>query len=63
MRQEKRKQLSLELLTLKDALKLKCVDCLCGQRIDCEIDDCSLYPFRPYRKRSKVNSDRKSSEK
>ncbi len=57
MKQEKRKQISRELTELKQAIKEKCADCMCGQKTDCEIDDCSLYPFRPYRTRSRNDSD------
>ena len=31
------------------AIRLKCIDCMCGQVREvklCPIDDCSLYPFR-----------------
>jgi hypothetical protein len=33
----------------RKAIKDKCLDCMCGQHIDCLMPDCSLYHFRPYR--------------
>ncbi|HEY9187490.1 MAG TPA: hypothetical protein VIR55_06265 [Ignavibacteria bacterium] len=42
---------------MEDAIKEKCFDCMGGQkRIDCELDSCSLYLFRPWSKRSKLES-------
>jgi hypothetical protein len=38
--------------SMKCAIAAKCWDCSCGQREEiktCEITDCSLYNFRPYR--------------
>ncbi len=37
-------------LTLRD-VRAKCKDCCCDYvdgRLDCEMPDCSLYPFMPY---------------
>lgn len=51
MKQEKRTSMTKEIRTLKDAVKNKCCDCMCGaKRIDCEIYDCSLYKFRSFKK-------------
>ena len=41
-------------LTRDQAIKAKCADC-CGLfvdgRIDCEVPDCPLYPYMPYKKK------------
>lgn len=37
-----------ENILLIKAIKDKCVECLCSQKIDCEINDCGLYKYRPY---------------
>ena len=40
-----------ERLTLSESILAKCYDCMgCYQdgRNDCELKDCSLYPFMPY---------------
>lgn len=39
--------------SLKAAIKLKCIDCCCGQKKEvamCRSKDCSLWNFRPYKK-------------
>ena len=38
-------------LTLKQAVLAKCADCMgkyADGKLDCEIPECSLYPFMPY---------------
>ncbi|RJO60239.1 hypothetical protein C4544_05710 [candidate division WS5 bacterium] len=57
MKQAKRKKISLEITSLKQAIKSNCIECLCGQKMDCEIAECSLFQYRPYRKCSKIDSD------
>jgi hypothetical protein len=33
------------------AIKLNCYDCMGGQKkTDCELEECKLYPFRPWAK-------------
>jgi hypothetical protein len=39
-----------ENILYRKVIKLKCLDCLNDCQIDCEIDDCSLYPYRPFKK-------------
>ncbi len=37
--------------SMKKAILGKCKDCMCDYvdgRMDCEIEDCSLYPWMPY---------------
>jgi hypothetical protein len=41
-----------ENIAFRKAIKVKCDECLCGQKIDCMIDDCGLYNFRPYGRKS-----------
>jgi hypothetical protein len=44
----------------KEALKAKCLDCMCWQKDEikiCEIDWCPLWPYRPYQ--NKVNKVKK----
>lgn len=50
MRGEKRKEKTKKIADLKLAIKLKCYECMCGQKkIDCKIEDCHLYPYRPFK--------------
>ncbi|RPI50786.1 MAG: hypothetical protein EHM49_08065 [Deltaproteobacteria bacterium] len=51
-------------LTQRQAILAKCADCMgyyLDGRLDCEIEDCPLYPFMPYRieaqKSSKATSE------
>ena len=40
-------------LTYRQAALAKCYDCMGGYqdgKVDCEIPNCSLYPFMPFRK-------------
>lgn len=44
-------------LTAKGSIQGKCYECMNGYsdgKVDCEIPDCPLYPFMPYRKGEKV---------
>lgn len=34
----------------KRAIKAHCLGCMCGVKIDCQIPDCPLYPYWPYKK-------------
>ena len=37
---------------LETAIKKNCYDCMGGQKkLDCELETCSLYPFRPWAKK------------
>ncbi len=45
------------------AIKAKCLDCCCWQRVEisnCSIETCSLYPYRPYRSHEKPRNPQKS---
>lgn len=49
MKQKKRKQLTTRVDDYKKAIKKNCYECMGGyKRIDCEIEACALYPFRPF---------------
>ena len=53
-RSELQRHLREERLTIGEAIKAKCYDCMgyfTDGLKDCEIPDCSLYPFMPYRKK------------
>jgi len=33
----------------EEIVKLKCYDCMCGQKkLDCQLANCPLYPLRPW---------------
>lgn len=70
---DSREKIVDELLAMKEAgkrpslvkaVRAKCKDCMCDSgRIDCEIEDCSLYFWMPYgkiRKNSKSSSQNTS---
>lgn len=68
-RRELLKYLEGARITQRQAILAKCYDCMCyyaDGRKDCEIPDCSLYPFMPYgtkpqtqaRRLSKVHKER-----
>ena len=40
---------SKECSQLRRAIKEKCSDCVCGQKIDCMVADCPLYNLGPRR--------------
>ena len=45
----KRKNILKSFRELEGVVKLKCFDCMGGQKkTDCELKDCSLYSFRPW---------------
>ena len=49
------KHLSHERLTQREMILAKCFDCMGGYidgRIDCQMDNCPLYPVMPYREQS-----------
>jgi len=44
------------------AIKAKCLDCCCWQRVEitnCPVQTCPLYPYRPYRIAKKPKSPQK----
>ncbi len=48
------KHLYGDFLTRDQAIRAKCCDCMgyyIDGRTDCELPDCPLYPFMPYRKK------------
>jgi hypothetical protein len=55
--------LKRELKMIKLAIKRECIDCMGGHKhIDCELDTCDLYSYRPWRKNEladKSNSRKK----
>ena len=51
-RKELRKYLIGEKITYKQAVLAKCYECMCGYtdgKISCEIQNCPLYKFMPYK--------------
>jgi len=45
------------------AVKAKCLDCCCWQRVEvanCPVEDCSLWLYRPYRSPENLKNPRKS---
>jgi hypothetical protein len=34
------------------AVRAKCLDCLCGRKWDCEMPDCALYQWQPWKGRA-----------
>lgn len=52
-KQRTKKELREEGQFLKLAIKEKCLDCMAGQKISCEMPDCSLYSFNPYKTKPK----------
>lgn len=56
-RKELINHLSGERLTARQAILAKCYECMglyVDGKVDCEIQDCPLYPFMPYRKGEKL---------
>lgn len=52
------------------AIRAKCLDCCCGQRLvveECSCEDCPLHPFRlgknPYRKKREMSEEQKEAAK
>lgn len=47
---------------LERAVKDKCYECSSGhKRVICEMDDCSLYPFRPWAEKVHKNDSTKDN--
>jgi len=43
-----------KLRTIEGVIKKNCYDCMGGQkRVDCELETCSLFSFRPWAKKDK----------
>jgi hypothetical protein len=54
MKRVKKKEVYGRLEDLQKAVKLNCYGCMGGQKkIDCGIEECALFPFRPFGKDSK----------
>jgi len=54
LRTKTKNQLINNIRGFERAIKLKCYDCMGGQKkIDCQTKDCNLYRFRPWSKNSK----------
>lgn len=34
---------------MKRSIRKKCNDCMCGQKMDCEVPDCPLYGWKSYK--------------
>ena len=52
-------------LSAKEAIHAKCYDCLgmyADGKVDCDIPDCPLYPFMPYRAGEKITMRKLSDE-
>jgi hypothetical protein len=47
LRRESKNQLIGRVRGFELAIKFKCHECMNGQRYDCEITACPLYPLRP----------------
>jgi hypothetical protein len=55
-----------ERLTMKQAILSKCFDCMGGYtdgKTDCNIPDCSLYGFMPYRKDKEIRPKKERTVK
>jgi len=49
----KKNQLIKIVRDFEKAIKLNCYDCMGGQKkIDCELEKCTLYPFRPWARKA-----------
>tara|TARA_B100000315_G_scaffold94826_1_gene87156 strand:+ start:9657 stop:9863 length:207 start_codon:yes stop_codon:yes gene_type:complete len=51
-RKELKKYLIGEKITFKQAVLAKCYECMCGYndgKVSCEIPECPLYRFMPYK--------------
>ena len=52
--------------SMSKAIREKCLDCICSEtegRIDCEIEDCSLYYYMPYGRLKKERKAQKANQK
>jgi len=62
MKQEKRVSLGKKNKVYQEAIKQHCYGCMGGRKkVDCEIDDCPLYEFRPFKKVSLKVSEQKTN--
>jgi len=51
LKSKSKNELIRKIRKLQKAIKLDCYDCMGGQkRIDCELEKCSLFQFRPWSK-------------
>lgn len=58
LKQAKKNELTKEVRKLKLFIKAKCFDCMAGQKkVDCELERCPLYSFRPWAKNTPSNED------
>lgn len=58
MKREKRTLILQENKSLKLAIKKNCYDCMSGmKKTDCGVEECSLYPFRPFKRAEKKDSE------
>jgi len=52
-----------QLRIIEKAIKKKCYDCQGGQkRVDCELETCSLYQFRPWAKKTARDDFKKDNK-
>ncbi len=59
LRKTNKNQIIKNIREIQKAIQLKCYDCMGGQKkIDCELEDCSLYNFRPWAKNNQNFSDK-----
>ena len=52
-------------MTRKEAIRVKCLDCCAGSRVEvrrCDNEDCSLWPYR-LGTHTRINSDVKTTAK
>jgi hypothetical protein len=64
-RKELIEHLTGKMLTPRKAILSKCYECMnayADGKVDCNIPDCSLYPFMPYRKGEKLVLRKMSEE-
>lgn len=60
MKRDKRSLLHKTIKELQGSIKNHCYECNGGtKKIDCEITDCPLYPFRPFGRTSDSNLRKK----
>lgn len=61
MKRQKRTLIHKRIKDLESAVRIYCYDHNGGmKKIDCDIPDCPLYPFRPFGKHSKKTNDEDS---
>lgn len=62
-RKELLKHLSGKKLTFKQAIYARCFDCVgyyADGKIDCDMPECPLYPFMPYKEKQEDRAAKKS---